>query len=218
MKLAVAFTTYGLPFDMASWQLVDAVVRDDPFTAYDELNPTGDFPRYPYPPGFWPAILASGSLEAHTGIAFESLIQVPIIAADAGIALLIWSFLGRRGAATRTRLAGAGLVALGPVFVLGLRLVRTVRRGRHPPRGRRAERYGSVPGRVAGALVAGLLIGLGAALKTTPGLMLLALLPSARSRREAVTLVVAAVAVPLAMLLPSRWRIRPPASTEEWLR
>jgi hypothetical protein len=201
MKLVLAFTTYGLPFDIASWQLVDAAVRDDPFTAYDALNPAGSFPRFPYPPGYWPVILASGSLEAHTGIAFESLIQVPAIAADAGIALLVWSFLGRRGATTRTRLAGAGLVALGPVFgwvsgwygqfdaVAILPAVAALTLWERPGTPRRA-------------LVAGILIGLGAALKTTPGLMVLALLPTARSRREAITLVVTAVAVPLAMLLP----------------
>ncbi len=52
------------------------------------------------------------------------------------------------------------------------------------------------------ALIAGLLIGLGAATKTVPGLMILALIPTARDRREAITLAVAAVAVPIVMLAP----------------
>ena len=186
---------------MQSWRLVGAAVFDDPFTAYDQVNEVGGFPRYPYPPGFWPALLASLSLEARIGIPLESLIHLPIIAADAGIALLVWSFLGIRGADTRTRLTGAGLVALGPVF------------------GRVSGWHGQFdsvailpavaalvlwerPGTAHRAPTAGMLIGLGAAIKTVPGLMLLALLPSARSRREAVTLTAAALAVPLAMLLP----------------
>jgi Glycosyltransferase family 87 len=58
------------------------------------------------------------------------------------------------------------------------------------------------PGTARRALVAGALIGLGAAVKAVAGLVLLALLPSVRSRSEAVTLAAAAVAVPLVMLAP----------------
>ncbi len=49
---------------------------------------------------------------------------------------------------------------------------------------------------------AGLLIGLAASIKTVPGLVVLALLPSARGWREAVTLVVASIALPLLALAP----------------
>jgi hypothetical protein len=52
------------------------------------------------------------------------------------------------------------------------------------------------------ALLCGLLIGLGAATKTVPGLMLLALLPTAVDRREGVTLAATAVAVPALLLAP----------------
>ena len=52
------------------------------------------------------------------------------------------------------------------------------------------------------ALTAGLLIGAGGALKTAPLLMLLALLPSARSAREALTLVAGAAGVLAALTLP----------------
>ena len=53
-----------------------------------------------------------------------------------------------------------------------------------------------------GALAAGALVGLAAAVKTPLGLAVLALLPTARSWREAGTVAAAAVAVPLAMLAP----------------
>ena len=52
------------------------------------------------------------------------------------------------------------------------------------------------------ALAAGLLIGAGAAIKTVPGLMVLALLPTARDRREAIVLVGTAVAIPAILLAP----------------
>jgi len=52
------------------------------------------------------------------------------------------------------------------------------------------------------ALAVGALVGLGAAVKTLPILLLLALMPSVRSRREGVELVAAAVAVPLLMTVP----------------
>jgi uncharacterized membrane protein len=49
---------------------------------------------------------------------------------------------------------------------------------------------------------AGLLIGVGAAIKVVPGLMVFALLPSARSRREAVELIGAALVAPVIACLP----------------
>ena len=52
------------------------------------------------------------------------------------------------------------------------------------------------------ALAAGLLIGLGGSVKSVPLLLALALLPSVRNPREAITLLGAAAAVPLALLAP----------------
>jgi hypothetical protein len=201
IRLVLGVTTYGEGADMYSWQVLDQAVREDLLGVYSEVNPIDEFPRYPYPPAFWPGIVASSSLEELTGIAFESLIHLPIIAADAGIALLVWTFLGMRGAGINTRLAGVALVALGPAF--------GIVSGWH-------GQFDSVailpavaalvvwerPGTARRALVAGALIGLGAAVKAVAGLVLIALLPSARSRSEAVTLAAAAVAVPLVMLAP----------------
>jgi hypothetical protein len=58
---------------------------------------------------------------------------------------------------------------------------------------------GIVPRR---ALAAGALIGVGAAIKTVPGLLLLAVLPRSASRREAAVAAGAAVAVPFLLLVP----------------
>jgi hypothetical protein len=201
IRLVLGGATYGEPADMYSWQVLDDAVRDDPLGAYSEVNRVDEFPRYPYPPAFWPGILASSSLASLTGIGFSSLIHVPMIAADAAIAFLVWTFLGMRGAGDNTRLVAVALVALGPLF--------GIVSGWH-------GQFDSVailpavaalvvwerPGTPRRALVAGALIGLGAAVKAVAGVMLLALLPSVRSRSEAVTLAAAAVAVPLAMLAP----------------
>src|SRR6185312_12071948 len=52
------------------------------------------------------------------------------------------------------------------------------------------------------AWAAGGLIGIGAAIKTFPILMVLALLPSARSRREGIQVAAAAILVPLVAMIP----------------
>jgi uncharacterized membrane protein len=115
--------------------------------------------------------------------------------------LLVQDYLRARGFADRERLFAAALVALGPSFVAisgihgqidspailpAVAALSVWERDRSPRR----------------ALWAGLLIGLGASFKTVPGLMLFALLPSARSRREAVELVVACAVIPVLSVLP----------------
>src|SRR5207302_10782054 len=105
------------------------------------------------------------------------------IAADAAIAWLVQAGLGRAGASDRTRLSACALVALGPAFALIS--------GMHG----QIDSVAILPAVLAlvvwerggsrRALAAGLLIGRAASIKTAPGLMVLALLPSVRSRREA---------------------------------
>jgi hypothetical protein len=70
------------------------------------------------------------------------------------------------------------------------------------------------PGRRA--VVAGLLIGAGTAIKTAPILVLLALLPTAVSRREMLRLTAWAVAVPALLVLP--FLLLDPSGTLETLR
>src|SRR5207302_3852029 len=62
--------------------------------------------------------------------------------------------------------------------------------------------FWSRPGPRPRAPVCGLLIGVGIAVKTTPGLALLALAPTARDRRELGTLLLTAALVPLLAIVP----------------
>lgn len=200
IRLVLAFATVGLAYDIESFRLVADQLDRDPLELYGALN-VGETFRWPYPPAFLPLVYACSHLADWTGLPFHGLIQVPAIAADAAIAWLVGDILGRRGASERTRLAAVALVALGPSFaaVSGyhghmdslaiLPAVAALAVWERAPGARRA-------------VVAGLLIGLGAALKTVPGLMLIALLPSARSHRERVVLVGCALAVPVALLAP----------------
>jgi hypothetical protein len=199
MRLAWVAQTGGLPFDMESLRSVAAALLDQPLGLYSELNPPREY-HWPYPPGYFPWVLASHGLDSSGILGFRAAVVLPAIAADAALAWLVQAGLGRTGASERTRLAGAALVMLGPVFALIS--------GYHGQIDALAilpavaallvwERGGS-----RRALVAGLLIGVGASIKSAPGLMVLALLPTVVSRREAATLIGAALAVPLAALAP----------------
>jgi uncharacterized membrane protein len=201
VRLVLAFSTRGNSFDLQSIQIVaDALVRA-PGHVYLIANPPHGVPRWPYPPGFFPVILAGKGVAGLLGLSFKSVIRTAAIAADAGIAWLVQDFLGRRGHGHRSRLAAAALVALGPSFAMIS--------GFHG----QIDAVAILPAVAAlwvweredtphRALLAGALIGLGAAVKTVPILMLLALAPSARSRRELLALVGSAVAVPVLAFLP----------------
>jgi hypothetical protein len=208
IRLVLAFATDGSEFDMGSLRIVDAALREDPLHVYSaanvEMAAAGvDFThfRWPYPPGFFPWILGSTSLEARTGLSYHALIALPPIAADAGLAWLAYAFAAGRDAAERTRLAAAAAVSLGPVFVA------------ISGHAAQIDSLAILPAVAAlvvwerrtstrGALAAGLMIGVGAAIKSVPLLMLLALLPSARSRRDAAALVAPAAALPALALAP----------------
>jgi hypothetical protein len=215
VRTIVAFKTYGFVYDMDSLGMVRKALSNDALNVYTSVN-GHPYNRWPYASGYFPFISGSGKVSGVTGLSFHGVIQLAPIAADAAIAWLVQDHLGRCGAGERMRLAAVGLVALGPSFgiisgfhgqldsvailpaVLALWLW---------------ER--STPG-VRRALVAGVLIGIGVSIKTFPGLMLIALLPSVRSRREVAALVIPAVAVPLVLLAP--WLIADPNGTVEALR
>ena len=161
----------------------------------------GGFFNWIYPP-LWLGWLAGASwLSDVTGLSFHGLAKLGPTLADVGLALAIYTYLGWRGARERLRLAGAALVMLGPSFI--------AISGYHGQIDSAAilpavvalmvwERSSS-PNR---ALWAGLLIGVGAAVKLPPLLLVLPLLASARSWREAAKLAGAALAVLLLALGP----------------
>ena len=159
--------------------------------------------EWTYPPLFLGWLAGASWLSQISGVSFHALAKLGPTLADIGLALAVYTYLGWRGAAERWRLIGAGLVLFGPTFiatsgyhgqidsvailpaVLGLMAWE-----RRPPSRRAWE--------------AGLLIGLGAAVKMVPLLMVLPLLPYAFSWREGARLVVAALGT-LALALGPLW-------------
>ncbi len=201
VRLLLAATTPGDAYDMESYRIIGEALSDGtPLDTYEQIR-SGDRSRNPYPPGYWPVIYAVYWVEQHIGLALETGIRLIPILADCALALLVWIFLKERGVDRRRRLIGAGLVALGPLvawvssvhghFDSVATLPAVV-----------AVMLWDRPGLRHRALIAGVLIGTGAAMKTVPILMLAALLPSVRSLREAAVLCGAAIAVPALLLAP----------------
>jgi hypothetical protein len=198
IRLVVAFATHGLPYDVQSWSILRTAFSQHPLHVYALVNQGGNF-HWPYPPGFFPLMLvASGAADLFGG--FSHLIRIPSVLADAALTWLVWYGLAGR-VSERARLAGAALVAFGPVFitisgyaaqidsVAILPAVAALLVWERAPTGQRAW-------------IAGLLIGLAAAIKTVPLVMVLALAPTARDRRELVLLLACSIAVPLAAFAP----------------
>ncbi|HWH44353.1 MAG TPA: glycosyltransferase 87 family protein [Thermoleophilaceae bacterium] len=199
-RVGLAFGSRGVSYDIDSWQIVrDALLSGSGLGLYGDVN--ADQLRFPYPPGFLPFILLGQALAKATGLAFHGFVQIGPIAADLAIAWVVQDVLGRAGASQGRRLAAAGLVALGPSFGL----ISGVH-GQMDSLVALPALLGYLAWTRSGSerrwLFAGALIGLGACFKTTPLLVALALLPSARSWREGLKLALTAGAVPLAALAP----------------
>jgi hypothetical protein len=202
IRLVLAFALVG-NYDVGVWAQVDDALDRDPLDVYGVNRELGGeiLFLWPYPPLYLAGIALSSGLSDLTGLPFHGTVQLLPILADVGIALAIYVHLGWRRATERTRVAGAALVLLGPCFiaisgyhgqfdqVAVLPAVLALMAWERRPAGQRA-------------LESGLRIGAGAAAKTVPGLLVLPLLPSTRSPREAAKLVGAAVAVPAILLLP----------------
>jgi hypothetical protein len=182
-RIAVAFATRGLTFDLGSLALVRHALLSHPLHLYSSVN-SRQLDRWPYPSGYFPIVLLVGALGSAFAHAFIHVIRLPPILADLAVAWIVQGHLGRRGASERSRLIAAAAVSLGPPFI-----AISAFNGQF-------DSFAILPGIVAvsawrelapprRAPAAGLLIGLGAAIKTFPLLLVLALLPSCRSRREA---------------------------------
>jgi hypothetical protein len=197
IRLTVIAGTDGVGFDMGSFRIVLAALREEGLGVYDAIHPS----RWPYPPGYFPWILTAGELGERPPLEFQSWIRMAPVAADVGLALLAASLLGRFGASPRRRVAAVAAVALGPIFV-GV----SSYNGQLDPvailPAVAALWVWTRPDQARRALYAGLLIGVGASVKTVPILMVLALAPSARSRREAAVMAGAAAAVLSATMAP----------------
>jgi hypothetical protein len=199
VRLCFALLTHGRRFDIESLRLYGVWLTDGhPFDIYRQAN-TGQF-RLAYAPGSFPLVLVARKLSAPGLLSFPQAIRIVLSLCDVGLALLIFSIARWRLESSARALAAAGAVALGPTLI-------TVS-GFHG----QLDTVAWLPA-VAGlwlwereaahrAMSAGVLIGIGIAVKTVPGLLLFALLPTARSRREVLTLVGSAIAVPCVLLVP----------------
>jgi hypothetical protein len=200
IRLGLAFGTKGDVWDLDSYAVVKHALRVDLLHVYALVNTSHAY-RWPYPPGFFPIIVLAGAAAKVSGLAFTSIIRLPAIAADAAIAWFIQDFLRSRGAGEGKRLAAAATVALGPLFVAVSGYVGEFDSVAILPAVIAVWLWDRIePGERA--LLAGALIGLGGALKTVPLLLVFALLPSCRSRREGVVLVGTAAAIPAVALAP----------------
>jgi hypothetical protein len=196
-RLVVAFATDGHG-DINAFRYA-AICLDDPAHFYSNVNRT--VLLWPYPPGFLALVQAAEWLNLATGAAFAGLVRVPAIACDAALAWLTQRHLATRGAGEWARLYAVALISLGPAFAAVS--------GYHG----QIDAVAILPA-VAAVIfwkdsdapwrpyVAGVLIGLGGAVKIVPLLMLLALLPTARSVLEAAKLTAAALAIPALLLAP----------------
>ena len=204
-RLVAAFATVGVDFDIGNFNVVDEALRHDGLNAYSAINAgydPGEALRWPYLPGYFPFVLLSGLASRGLGLEFHGVIQIWPIAADAAVACLVQAYLGRRGASDATRLLAAGLVLFGPAFAVVSGFHGQLDSVAILPAVAALYLWDRLPDGTGRAAAAGLLIGLGIALKTVPGLMLFALLPACRTRREAGVLVAAAAAVPLVVTAP----------------
>jgi uncharacterized membrane protein len=184
VRLFFAFHWFGSG-DLFTFEAVGRRTIDMPLHTY------GGQVLYPYPPGYLPWLVAGVKLSDWINEPFSSVGQLLPIVADLALAAAIYVYLGWRGAGERIRVAGFALVMLGPVFV--------AISGYHG----QMDAVAVLPGVLAlmvwerrpasrRAIESGLLIGIGALIKTVPILLVLPLLASARSLREKVRLAAAA--------------------------
>lgn len=197
LRLILALAWYGNG-DLLTFEVAAVRTEQSPLHTYAG-NIDGYL--YPYPPGYLLWLVGALELGQVTGVPFHGVAQLLPILADTAIAIAVYIYLGWRRASESTRLAGFALVMLGPVFVaisgyhgqldavaiLPAMLALMVWE-RRPKRGR--------------ALESGLLLGLGAAIKTVPLLLVLPLLLAARSVNEGAQLVATAVGVVALASLP----------------
>ena len=195
IRVALAFAFRGTGHLLIE-EIAAGRVRDWDWHAVYE----GGFP-WTYPPVFLGWLAGASWLADVSGLSFHGLAKLGPTLADVGLAMVVYSYLGWRGAAERLRLIGAALVMLGPSFF--------AISGYHG----QIDSVAILPAATSlvvwersasthRALWAGLLIGLGAAVKTVPLLLVLPLLGSARSWREAAELAGGAFAVLLLTIGP----------------
>lgn len=198
--------TPGEHWDLAAIAQVGSEMAHSPLHVY-ALNlgrpPYHGLTTYiwPYLPGFLPVTALLHWLSVELGIGVNRLDRVLMSCSDLALAWFLQWALGRLGRPQRDRLAAAALVALGPVFAAVSGVHGQLDSLAWLPAvaavvlwGARRESWH--------VLACGVLIGIGIDIKTTPGLTLLALVPTVRDRRELALLLAGAAAVAAVSLAP----------------
>jgi hypothetical protein len=198
IRVVLAFTTDGQPWDIHCFVMVRGALATHGLHAYAAIF-NG---CWSYPPGFFPFMGLAGAANDVTGLAYTSLVRVPSILADGAIALIVQDFLGRHGTGERMRLAATALIALGPSFIVISGFHGQIDDTAILPAVAALAVWDRMPAGPRRDVTAGALIGLAGAMKVTPLLLVLALLPQVRSWRSALTLMAAAAAVPLLVTAP----------------
>jgi uncharacterized membrane protein len=213
-RVVLAFASVGIAYDIESFHRAAAALFDaHPFSLYASVNTP--IPRWPYPSGLFPWLAVSYQLAQHTSLPFHGLVQLPAIAGDGLLTWVVQAYLGDRGRSERTRLIAAALVALGPSFIFVSGWEGQLDPAAIAPAALGLLLWGRLPqGRRA--VTAGLLIGLGAAIKTVPIVVVLALLPRVAGRREAGLLLGTAIGLPVLLMAP--WVLAEPHATLDALR
>jgi hypothetical protein len=204
LRLFLAIRYEGVAIDIGAWMSVAIALQHDPLHVYRQVN--GDpSVRYviliwPNPAGFFPFIRLAAFLTHHVGWTFSGWIKLPAIAADAGIAWLIYNRVRATVSDVAAQVSSVALVALGPSF--------WVSSGYHG----QFEAVAVLPALAAvllwsardhdRALFCGLLIGMAAAIRVPGIFLLLALLPTARGWREAASVTAPALMLPAIVTLP----------------
>lgn len=185
------WTTLGHQFDMFAFRAAGHIARTDVAHLYSRANagPT----QWPYLPGMLPWLALSDLIAGDAVRLFARLAKLPLVAADFALAAATgWWWVRHHG--PRLAWLAPALILLGPMYFF--------ESGFHVQFDQVATCLGllgvmgwlrRLDGWPVPALVCGLLLGAGASVKTMPILLLAAILPSARSRREGALLLCGAL-------------------------
>jgi hypothetical protein len=195
--LAIALTTDATASDVQGFRgAAQITLGPDPLHFYTTVASVKHGAWWPYLPGYVPMAALMLKVADATGADFGVILRIPPILASLAIAAMVGWHVG-----PERRVQAVAAIALSPIVMIvvarqgqmdpvqWLPAVAAIIAWERLPDGRRAT-------------AAGLLVGAGIALKTIPGLVLLALLPHARDWRERAALVLASAVIPLAALAP----------------